>query len=656
MSRRALGTLAFGLMALGGATPLAADEEVLLLLPKNFDVRPLRGWSQRGSERREFSGSELKRDDGVFRFRGEEVTQGSRQTDHHRGGTCDIDTYTEQELRATFRRGVLRGRWTARQRNYFRNCSDRDDAEYMRWRSEGEVSGQADADGRLTLTTRATSDEILDREIHWVGQGSRGRFVTSGQWTRRNQAFEPWSYSLEFQLPVGELQSSQKLSPPRGSGRAAEGTPSPDGPDGPARPPADEPPTPAETAGATVGSGLLLGIGAWLYARANGTGLGDLLGGLSGWATSPTLVASPPIEQPPLEASPVEATRILFQEPPHRDGERNDRGEVWDARIGGWVGENLYAQDRQREAWLAAKDGTDLEAMRRPDELANVAGQVAAGDQRLAERGQAIAERDAQLRREAEDAHEQGLRLGFDPQGQALRDHFAEQQKVLEEQGYRVLNPGYDQALPVEKIVDGAAWVSSWVRPGQAVRCQEFADLGAKALQRDLDARYGADAGDYIVDSVVVDAVRDASWAGRAQAFLDVVTPKNHIATRVTLPDGRRFVLDYWDASRGAGCQMVSEEEWLARWRGRIGEDAAITGSGDFGRQMIESRVDEAVAKVGGEGGTLEQGLARFREKELDLIRRGAGTETEKATRIRQVDTLVRSYRRCGGLAAKARP
>ena len=69
----------------------------------------------------------------------------------------------------------------------------------MRVSHRATVTGQADADGRLAITGQVTDSEILDNG--------------PGGWVTRNQDFEPWSFGLEFQLPVGELQSNQKLSP-----------------------------------------------------------------------------------------------------------------------------------------------------------------------------------------------------------------------------------------------------------------------------------------------------------------------------------------------------------------------------------------------------------------------------------------------------------
>lgn len=110
---------------------------------------------------------------------------------------------------------------------------------------------------------------------------------------------------------------------------------------------------PGAAAGAAAGAGLLVGIGSWLFNRAMGVKLSDL-GDLF----------SSPVEPPP---PPAEPPYLLFQEPPHQDGEVNDKGEVWDAQLSGWVGRNLYEQDRQRPLDLEVKAEADRMASRSQD-------------------------------------------------------------------------------------------------------------------------------------------------------------------------------------------------------------------------------------------------------------------------------------------------
>ena len=64
--------LALGLAALGSG---AGADDVLLLLPREFDVKPVSGWYRNRSESRRFTAKDLEGDPNPFRFRGEEVTQ-----------------------------------------------------------------------------------------------------------------------------------------------------------------------------------------------------------------------------------------------------------------------------------------------------------------------------------------------------------------------------------------------------------------------------------------------------------------------------------------------------------------------------------------------------------------------------------------------------
>jgi hypothetical protein len=671
--------VALAVLAMSGP---AAAEEVLLLLPKEFDVRPIGGWSRHGSDFRRFSAQDLQGSWSPFQFRGEEVTQESSGTDHHPVPDCTVDIQHDDEYRATFRRGELRGRWVYHQRNFQRSCKDHDDGEYMRVNHEGVITGQADADGRLKVTVQVVLSECFDSREEWVGNAGKGRYVRHDGWTKRNQDYEPWSFGFEFQLPVGELQSSQKISTPapppitrgpqagapkdeetptggelagsdetgqRPAGEEAGPEPTPAVPAGTpaaagapysgreapptgAAPPEDEPATPAESATATVGSGLLVGLGAWLVARANGTGLGDLLGGLGRPAGEP----------------PSEPPRLLFEEPPHQDGERNDRGEAWDARIGGWVGENLYEQDRARDAWLAGKDATDLQAMSQPDALSEAAGRIAAADREIEARRQSIAAREAEIRKDEESIRAREEELGLDPLGHELEVHFTDTQNALSREGYRVCNPAYDQSFPVRAVIDGPMAGVGAVTPGfKPVRCKEMAELGAERLRQDAARLFGADADRVIVDTVKVEVVRPDSLGGKAQAFLDCFVPKDHGATRVILPDGRRFILDHWEAGRGGPRQIKSEKEWIERWKGRLGEDMRYCGGSDD--TGFEGNIENKVAVLQDKyGQDREQAIDSFRRGESRKIEAGSGTPEEKARRLKQLETIVRSYERSG--------
>jgi hypothetical protein len=74
----------------------------------------------------------------------------------------------------------------------------------MRVKHVGTITGRANADGRLEIVVQVTDTDIHDNQ--------------NGGWSKRDQSVDPWSFGLEFQLPVGELQtrrSPSHLHPPR---------------------------------------------------------------------------------------------------------------------------------------------------------------------------------------------------------------------------------------------------------------------------------------------------------------------------------------------------------------------------------------------------------------------------------------------------------
>ena len=405
--------LALGLVALGLA---AGADDVLLLLPRAFDVKPVGGWYRNRTESRRFTAKDLEGDPNPFRFRGEEVTQEHSSVDVHTGNDCPVEIRYRHEFRATFRRGTLTGTWKTHQRNFYRGCKHYPDGEYMRVNHTGSVTGRADADGRLSVTVEVADSECLDNE--------------AGGWVRRNQRFDPWSFGLEFQLPVGELQSNQKLSPrptpapvaarpatatpvrearvgggaavaapgtsPWGAAIAAQadgaakpvvqegdgpsapaegGGPAGEGPgEAPVEAPADEEPpvSPAAAAGAAAGAAVLSLLGAAGMLASSGVRPGDLL--------------SPPpaddLEPPPSAPAP-------------RDGDvRPGTGEVWDAGQQAWMGPEyarIQAADRAQvqraqgvSAAESARESADIERdLRASEERQRAAGEREAEAARL---------------------------------------------------------------------------------------------------------------------------------------------------------------------------------------------------------------------------------------------------------------------------------
>lgn len=159
------------------------------------------------------------------------------------------------------------------------------------------------------------------------------------------------------------------------------------------------------------------------------------------------------------------------------------------------------------------------------------------------------------------DGHEP--ELPPDPAG-ALEEHFRAMVSLRGDQGYSVRNRSL-----VDKV-----WSSLrdpfWADPGSG-QCGEYAQWGEEWTRGFIHDRVGPDA---IVDTIVIEEESTLQQDGVAD-HLDSVYRANHAATRVILPDGRRYVLDFWDAlgrSRHLPPHLQAEADWVERWKAEIGE------------------------------------------------------------------------------------
>ena len=99
-------------------------------------------------------------------------------------------------------------------------------------------------------------------------------------------------------------------------------------------------------------AGVIAAIGAWLTMLGSGTRIRETLDAFKGlFGKQP-----PPDQQPPPPPMP--------EPPKHRDGEVNDRDEVWSDEDHGWIGRNLYDQEKARRARI--KELND-QALHTPD-------------------------------------------------------------------------------------------------------------------------------------------------------------------------------------------------------------------------------------------------------------------------------------------------
>ena len=76
------------------------------------------------------------------------------------------------------------------------------------------------------------------------------------------------------------------------------------------------------------------------------------------------------------------------------------------------------------------------------------------------------------------------------------------------------------------------------------------------------------------VDTIYVEEKSSANPDGWMDAA-DGVVEQNHRATRIILPNGERYVVDYWESmGRGGGKgKVVPESEWVQKWNKEIGSD-----------------------------------------------------------------------------------
>jgi hypothetical protein len=303
------------------------------------------------------------------------------------------------------------------------------------------------------------------------------------------------------------------------------------------------------------------------------------------------------------------------------------------------------------------EDNRDLEAdagerLRSRDTI----GQINEGDKKIAAGSEAIAGREREIEQLEKEIQTIAQDARLDPESSSLEKKFLEQQEALLKDGYRVANPGYDAPnLVIREAIDASAFVIDKTGLGgvivgdfKAIRCGDFAEIGQEKTQSFVNQLYGDKADEVIVDKVFVDVIRDDSLGGQVNQLLDVVAPKNHVANRVILPDGRRYILDYWEGNRGRNIRMVSEEQWLERWKSRLGEDVRYIGSDDDFVRGAQINLMNQAELFESRGQTTEEAFKSFRQSQGKIISCSSRPTADKERQLKQLDTLIQSYRRSG--------
>lgn len=142
-------------------------------------------------------------------------------------------------------------------------------------------------------------------------------------------------------------------------------------------------------------------------------------------------------------------------------------------------------------------------------------------------------------------------------------------QKINE--GYLVLNPTL-----IKKAWNYIRLKTRMLDATRAGRCGEFGEWGIKWSKGFVKDIFGKSA---IVDEIFIEertSADEPKFFEHPLDWLDSRIPANHRATRVILPNGERYMLDYWQwmgRSKGEEPRLLTEKEWIKQWKKKIGED-----------------------------------------------------------------------------------
>lgn len=178
--------------------PKLGGEEVLLNLPRDFDVRPTSvnpaEWIGRWKEM-------------IFRFRGNQVTVEHKFTMPVDSAGLKSQLHGTCRIQGEFVRGRLIGKGSF---HYFNRDVDQG-IDFGEFYADAEVTGQANADGRLVIPITWKLKRAAGRD----GTGQGDKPIAWGGWkdytAEYSKHITPWQVDLTLQLPVGKLQSNQKF-------------------------------------------------------------------------------------------------------------------------------------------------------------------------------------------------------------------------------------------------------------------------------------------------------------------------------------------------------------------------------------------------------------------------------------------------------------
>jgi hypothetical protein len=137
-----------------------------------------------------------------------------------------------------------------------------------------------------------------------------------------------------------------------------------------------------------------------------------------------------------------------------------------------------------------------------------------------------------------------------------LRDRMQQIIEARTKEGYYIKNA--DVARKAWNNLP-TGWLQDWLGGYTGGQCGEAKDWGRDWLpESEVRAIFGPEA---TYDTIAINNGRGA--------LAGVLV--NHVANRVTMPDGRRYVVDFWEGlvTGQSGPAIVPEAEWVARWTAR---------------------------------------------------------------------------------------
>jgi len=148
-------------------------------------------------------------------------------------------------------------------------------------------------------------------------------------------------------------------------------------------------------------------------------------------------------------------------------------------------------------------------------------------------------------------------------------------------------------------------------------QCDEYARWGKQWSEPLVRELFGEGA---IVDHIAVDE-RSTRVQDGLEDHIDALFSSNHGATRVTLPNGDSYILDFWAAIGGRqekwgtdvayqqifgepaprqSIQLIPQKEWIKTWREKIGWDDTEVRSLTYAQEQLKESIQHAGSEAEG--------------------------------------------------------